>query len=232
LLLIVSAGAFVIGVSRERSAQGKTEIHHDALPTVTTGAASPMHDETGETAAAHSEVGKAGEVAKTQSEAAPAPTHNEAAGGAETHSEAGESGEVAPVATGTSPTPTHDETAKAAGTHDESGEAPGAHAGENRGIFGIDPESTGAVAAAVAVSLLLATAVWFWGMSAILVVAVVFGLLFAALDVREAFHQADESRGELVALSLLIAALHLGVAIAAGAALKVRPTSVRPFEQV
>jgi hypothetical protein len=212
LLLIVSAVAFVIGVSRERSAEGKTETHLDAIPTVTVGAVTPTHDEGGETA--------------------PAPTHNEAAEGAETHSEAGESGEAAAVPTGTAPTPTHDEAAEAAGTHDESGEAAGAHAKENRDILGIDPESTGAVVAAVAATLLLAAAVWLWGTSVILAVAVAFGLLFAALDVREAFHQNDESRGGLVALALLIAALHVGVAIAAGVALKdQRPTGARPLVQ-
>jgi hypothetical protein len=182
LLLVVCAVAFVIGVSRERSAEGKTESHRDAVPTATTG----------ETTAPRSEVGEAGETAGEHDEEAAAREAAERKGGNGTAEE----------------------------TQSEAAEGAGAHAGENRDILGIDPESTGAVVAAVAVSLLLAAAVWFWPSPAILSAVLAFGLLVAAFDVREAFHQADESRSALVALALLIAALHVGVAIAAGAALR------------
>jgi uncharacterized membrane protein YdbT with pleckstrin-like domain len=152
-----------------------------------------------------------------------------------TQSEAGESGEEAEE---------HDEEAEARETsertegtpvteenHTEEGETGGkaeAHSGESEDILGINPESTGAVAVAVTISLLLGLAVWLWGTPVILATAVAFGLVLAGLDVREAFHQADESRGGLVALALLIAALHVGVAIAAGAALKERRASASP----
>jgi hypothetical protein len=201
VLLVVSAVAFVIGVSRERSAEG-AGTHHESGEVVP----KPTPGEAAEGADAHNEA----------AEAAPTAT---------THSEAGESGEA--VGEQREAEPTHDETAEAANPHDESGAESAGHDEENRDILGIDPESTGVVAAAVALSLLLAAAVWTWGTSAILAVAVAFGLVFAALDVREAFHQADESRGGLVALALLIAALHAGVAVSAGAALKEQPTGRR-----
>lgn len=93
-------------------------------------------------------------------------------------------------------------------------------------LLGIDPESTSAAAAAIIASLLLAVAIWAWDAWLVLLVAVFFGLLFAALDVREAFHQAGESRGGLVALALVIAVLHLAVATTAWLALKQQRTSV------
>lgn len=93
-------------------------------------------------------------------------------------------------------------------------------------LLGIDPESTSAAAAAIIASLLLAVANWAWDAWLVLLVAVFFGLLFAAIDVREAFHQAGESRGGLVALALVIAVLHLAVATTAWLALKQQRTSV------
>ncbi len=44
---------------------------------------------------------------------------------------------------------------------------------------------------------------------------VVFGIIFAAFDVREALHQRDEARHGLLTLALIVAALHVGVALAA-----------------
>ena len=41
-------------------------------------------------------------------------------------------------------------------------------------------------------------------------------LVFAALDVREVFHQVDESRTGLAVLAGVVAALHLGAATAIG----------------
>ena len=89
-------------------------------------------------------------------------------------------------------------------------------------ILGINPESTGALAAAVVVSLLVAAAVWFWDNPAVLIVTAVVALLFATLDVREVLHQIDESRHGLALLALLAAVLHLGAAGAAGLALSRR----------
>ena len=86
-------------------------------------------------------------------------------------------------------------------------------------LFGVNPESTWTVAAAVLLSLLVAGAVWRWGTPFTLVGAIAFGVVFAALDVREAVNQADESRGWLVGLALVVAALHAGVALVAASVL-------------
>ena len=90
-------------------------------------------------------------------------------------------------------------------------------------ILGINPESTTAVAAAVVISLLLAAALYYWGTPATLIVAGVFALLFAALDLRELAHQLSEGRSSLVVLALLAAVLHAGVAVVAGLALTRAP---------
>ena len=93
-------------------------------------------------------------------------------------------------------------------------------------IFGINPESTAAVTAAVVISLLLAAALYFWGTPATLIVAGVFALLFAALDLRELAHQLSEGRSSLVVVALLAAVLHAGAAVVAGLALTRGSSSV------
>jgi hypothetical protein len=95
-------------------------------------------------------------------------------------------------------------------------EATELHNEGNETMFGIDPESTGAIAAAVIISLLLAAALWFWKTPAVLIVAVVFALLFAVLDLREVMHQLSEARGGLAAIAVVAAVLHIGVALIAG----------------
>jgi Flp pilus assembly protein TadB len=112
----------------------------------------------------------------------------------------------------------------------ESGETPGAHseaAGGESGHkethpelrpLGIDIEAAPFVALAAAASLLLALGVWLrprWLLLLALVVAAM--LVFAVLDVREIFHQSDESRTGLAVLAAFVALLHLGAATAAGA---------------
>ncbi len=86
-------------------------------------------------------------------------------------------------------------------------------------LLGVNPESTGAIAAAVIISLLLAAALWLWQAPALLVFVAVFALLFATFDLREVAHQFGEARGGLALLALLAALLHLAVAIIAGLAL-------------
>jgi hypothetical protein len=87
-------------------------------------------------------------------------------------------------------------------------------------LLGVNPESTALVAAAVAFSLVLALAVWrasgtWWALGVVALAMAAFG----ALDVREAVHQASESRPGLTVLASAVAALHLGAALlSAGAA--------------
>lgn len=102
--------------------------------------------------------------------------------------------------------------------HDEAAEA-------SEAIFGINPESTGAIAAAVVISLLLAAALWFWGTPGVLIVAALFALLFAALDLRELMNQLSQSRTSLVVIALAAALLHGGVALLAGLSLTQRSSS-------
>ena len=98
-------------------------------------------------------------------------------------------------------------------------------------LLGVNPESTALVAAAVALSLALAIAAWrmsgtMWVLAAVALAMAAFG----ALDVREALHQASESRTGLTALASAVAALHLGAAlVAAGAAARAgRPRLTPP----
>jgi len=95
-------------------------------------------------------------------------------------------------------------------SHDEEG--------EDEELLGIDLESTPLVVLAVAFSLALAVAVWVRPeLAALLVVIALAMLAFAALDVRELFHQVDENESGLAVFAGLVAALH---AAAAGLAFK------------
>lgn len=78
-------------------------------------------------------------------------------------------------------------------------------------VFGINPESTGLVVAAVVASLLLAFGVWRFprAWQLLLLVALVC-LAFAIFDIREAVHQAGEERAGLTVIAAIVAALHLG----------------------
>lgn len=82
--------------------------------------------------------------------------------------------------------------------------------------FGIDVEATPFVVLAAAVSVLLALAAWLRPRPVLLAVTAVVMLAFAVLDVREVFHQFDESRGGLALLAALVALLHLASATLAG----------------
>jgi hypothetical protein len=99
-------------------------------------------------------------------------------------------------------------------------ETPKGTAGETGGerVFGLNPDATGLVLAAVLSSLALAIAVWRYPRSRVVLgVVTLAALFFCAFDVREAVHQAGESRPGLVAVASIVAALHLataGVAIA------------------
>ena len=106
------------------------------------------------------------------------------------------------------------------GTSAEAGGASGSsergHTDSSEALLGVNPESTGLVAVAVVVSLLLAFAVWrapgvWWLLGAVALTMAVF----AALDVREALHQANESRTGLTLLAGAVAGLHLAAALLA-----------------
>src|SRR3954447_26626187 len=74
-------------------------------------------------------------------------------------------------------------------------------------LLGVDPESTGVLAIAVVVSLALAALVWRGAAPWLLVLVALVMAAFAALDIREAVHQIDESRAGLTLLALLLPAV-------------------------
>jgi hypothetical protein len=202
LLLIVSAGLFAVGVAIERNSKHR------------------VHGET------HAAVGLR-VVLVADEHAGESPAHR----AAETKHH--ETTTPAKPATGAPPgegKPGHKET----GPAPAAGESPAHRAGESAAhlaseahgerVFGIDIESTGLVVAAVAVSLLLAIALWL--SSGVLVPLAVAGFAFAAaiFDVREVFHQIDESRTNLTVIAAIVAALHL--AVVAGALMLARRSAV------
>ena len=94
--------------------------------------------------------------------------------------------------------------------------------GSSETLLGINPEATALVIVAILASLALALGVRFWGHRPVLFATLVFGAVFAALDVKELVHQAHASRTGLVILALALALLHAGVSVVAGAALRAR----------
>jgi len=81
--------------------------------------------------------------------------------------------------------------------------------------FGLDLEQPGIVAAAAAVTVLLAgVALWWRDVKAFWVI-VAFGLLFSVLDVREALHQSDEGRTSVMAIASVLAVMHAAAAVLA-----------------
>ena len=97
---------------------------------------------------------------------------------------------------------------------DEGGGA--ADEGNNESLLGIDLEAAPFVALAAALVLALAVAVWLRPTWALLLAGVTVAMVaFAALDVRELFHQVDESKTGLAVLAGTVAALHLGAALVA-----------------
>jgi hypothetical protein len=104
-------------------------------------------------------------------------------------------------------------TSEATDEHASSGES-----GEE--LLGINPESAGLTVIVAAVSLLLAALLIAQPRRGLLVAAVVVGLVFAILDIREGIHQASESNTGLLVIALITGLLHLGVAVAAAAGLR------------
>jgi len=129
-----------------------------------------------------------------------------------THSEAQHSGESAAGKAQEKPPGTSGESgAKHAGEGGGS-ETAATHASETHSekLLGLNPEATSLVVAAVIASLLLALAIWFRPEQTLLFLLVAAAmLLFAALDIREAIHQSDESNSGLEVLASVIALLHL-----------------------
>jgi hypothetical protein len=96
--------------------------------------------------------------------------------------------------------------------HDEAAESSG-HSDER--TLGVVRESPAIVVTAVAVSLVLASLVWFRRDLWLLWTVVAVALVFAVFDVAEVVHQLDESRNGLALLAAIVALLHLSSAFVA-----------------
>jgi hypothetical protein len=101
----------------------------------------------------------------------------------------------------------------AGGETDEHASEPATQESEEGGedqLLGIDVESTPLVVLAALASIGLALAAWLRpNLAAVLALIAVVLVAFAALDVREVFHQLDEDKAGLAVLAALVAALHL-----------------------
>jgi hypothetical protein len=111
---------------------------------------------------------------------------------------------------------THERGESIEGARSEPG-ATRAESGET--VLGVDVESTPLVVLAVVVGLGLAalTATRFGQLAGALWAIALIALAWAALDVREAFHQIDESRTGIALVAAAVAVLHLATAAVAAA---------------
>jgi len=96
-------------------------------------------------------------------------------------------------------------------------------------LLGVNTESLALSIVAVVLSLLLAAAIVarVWA-KAILIAAVIFGLVFLAGDARELVHQLDDSNDGLAAVAALLIGMHLAIAVLAGVMLAGRLRGDRP----
>jgi hypothetical protein len=133
---------------------------------------------------------------------------------AATHNETG--GETA-AENGGEATPKPSESGgESAATHASEGSTTSVEQHNELRPLGIDIEAIPFIVLAVLASLALATGAWLrprW--VALLAVLVVAMVVFAALDVREVFHQSDEAKAGLEILAGVIAVLHLAAAAVA-----------------
>jgi hypothetical protein len=133
-------------------------------------------------------------------------------------------------------TPAVQETHAEGGSSEEGSSEEGGQTGEapavgssaevsSEKLLGIDPEAPWVVVTGVALSIALAVGIWVLRRRMILGLAIAFGLVLAALDVRELVHQLQESRPSLIAVASILAVPH--VLVAATAVLLLR-SATRP----
>ena len=97
-------------------------------------------------------------------------------------------------------------------------------------IAGVDPESWPLVGLAIGIAWLVAAGVY-WRGGRWLAAAVVFGVLFAAGDVRELVHQIQESRTAVASIAGVLIAIHLLIAAAAAYAIRRPGTPARALPE-
>ena len=238
-LLLASAALFAIGVAKERHdiKQEQTRAHTDTAvsPAKTNTAGQPTNTTVSTTSQESTAPPESSTVSAAKTEAGAEHAAERSATTASTPRESG-SGESAAKrqseATGTRPVTVNSQTGESAATlASEHGGESAAHLRAERSneqIFGINTESIPLVVGAVAVSVLLAIALWLApGSSGLLLAVLGLGLVFAVFDVREAAHQASENRSALEAIAIVVASLHLA-AVALAAVLLAKSPLRRP----
>jgi len=98
-----------------------------------------------------------------------------------------------------------------------NGESSTTHAAEHSSetLLGVNPEATGLVVIAVAVSLVLAALILTVRSPLLAAGVAPVMLAFTALDIREVAHQVNESHSGLAPLAATVALLHLAAGAAA-----------------
>jgi hypothetical protein len=224
-VLLVSAVLFAVGSVIERSKES------------TTAAAAERSSATG-APAAESAARRESERLPETSRSAPTALghaatrgegHGESRSGAPAHAESGSGGSgsartaSADRGSGENAAQPSSESRRSVGdSQTGSGETARERLGERHReakLLGINPEALSLLVVALIASLLLAAAVWFRPLAPVLIAIVGFGLLFAALDVREVLHQVDESRTSLIVIAGALTGLHVVLAMLAAAAL-------------
>lgn len=104
--------------------------------------------------------------------------------------------------------------------HNESGEGAtpvesSASSESTEKVLGLNLESTPLVVVAVAISVALAAATWKTNHKLVILVAGLFAIAFAVLDIAEFVHQVDKSAAGVAVLAAIIAVLHIAAALVA-----------------
>ena len=94
---------------------------------------------------------------------------------------------------------------------------------QEEAVLGVDLESPWTVAAAVTISAVLAVGLWSSSRRWLAVVAAVFAVMFAALDIDELLHQLTENRTGLVAIAVVLVVGHLAAGALAGTSSRMSP---------
>jgi hypothetical protein len=231
LLLLASAAAFATGVTIERatasSESHRVEQHTDAgtHTTPAAGAATattpPARALPGPGTTTKVAVPTPGQARRGDGGETGTTSPAEATPGSDEHSPA-HTATTTPsssvATTAQSPAGDGDHGGPAAASEPAAGGEPAAaHAAESQSenLLGIDPEATGLVVIAVALSLLFAALILTARSSLVAAVIAVTMLAFTVLDIREVTHQLNESRSGLAALAAVVALLHLLAAVSA-----------------
>jgi hypothetical protein len=106
----------------------------------------------------------------------------------------------------------------AAAAHDDEPHPGAAHTDESEKVLGVDIESTPLIVLAVIAALGLATlaATPIGRTPAVLLAIALIAVAWAALDIREAVHQLNESRTNIFIVAIILAGVHLTAAALAG----------------